>query len=91
MAIVRREAFSNDQWPLVGAALLTVKRPEAGYFARDPSQIVRSPGCRREGLSIQKSLELMPSEAFDYLWLINMPPLPAQWTSGWHPFLPSRC
>lgn len=90
MAIVRREAFSNDQWPLVGAALLTVKRPEAGYFARDPSQIVRSPGCRREGLSIQKSLELMPSEAFDYLWLINMPPLPAQWTSGWHPVISNR-
>ena len=83
MAIVRREAFSNDQWPLVGAALLTLRQTDLGYFGRDPSQIVRNPGCRREGLSVQKSLELMPENKFDYLWLINMPSYPPQWTSGW--------
>ena len=85
MAIVRREAFSNDQWPLAGAALLTLHRPEAGYFGRDPSQIVRNPGCRREGLSVERSLALMPKDQFDYLWLINMPRIPAEWTSGWQP------
>jgi hypothetical protein len=90
MAIVRREAFSNDQWPLAGAALLTVNRPAAGYFGRDPSQIVRSAGCRREGLSVERSLALMPRDQFDYLWLINMPRLPADWTAGWEPVFANR-
>lgn len=85
MAIVRREAFSNDQWPLAGAALLTINRPEAGYFGRDPSQIVRRRGCRSEGLPVQMSLERVPRHAYDYLWLINMPPLPSEWTDGWQP------
>jgi hypothetical protein len=90
MAIVRREAFSNDQWPLTGAALLTIHRPEAGFFGHDPSQIVRDSGCRIEGLSVEKSLKLMPREQFDYLWLINMPALPAQWIEGWTPVFANR-
>jgi len=90
MAIVRREAFSNDQWPLTGAALLTVHNRGAGFFGRDPSQIVRNPGCRREGLSIERSLKLMPKDQFDYLWLINMPLLPPEWTAGWQPVFANR-
>ena len=67
------------------AALLTLRQTELGYFGRDPSQIVRNPGCRREGLSLELSLRLMPKDKFDYLWLINTPPIPDEWTEGWEP------
>ena len=45
MVIVRRQGFSNDQWTIEGANLLTLKYREAGIFAADPSQIVRPVGC----------------------------------------------
>ena len=41
MAIVRREAFSNDQWLVGGTNLLSVKLRGAGPFIGDPSQAVR--------------------------------------------------
>ena len=85
MAIVRREAFSNDQWPLLGSSLLTVNLPAVGGFAKDPSQIVRHPGCRREGLAIEAALRLVPRQEFDYLWLLDMPPIPGAWVAGWEP------
>ena len=85
LAIVRREAFSNDQWPLAGASLLQIHYPEAGWFAHDPSQIVRSAGCRAEGLPVEYALRRIPRAAFEYLWLLNVPPLPATALQGWTP------
>ena len=85
MVIVRRDGFSNDQWPLAGSSLLTVHYPEAGVFAMDPSQIVRFPGCRREGRPIGAALQQLPRNAFDYLWLLDMPPIPRAWVAGWQP------
>ena len=41
MVIVRREGFSNDQWLLEGVNLLDLKYRAAGYYAADPSQLVR--------------------------------------------------
>ena len=46
MVIVRREGFSNDQWLLEGVNLLDLKYRAAGYFAADPSQLVRPNRCR---------------------------------------------
>ena len=85
MVIIRRDGFANDQWPLVGSSLLSVHYPAAGRFAMDPSQIVRGPGCRREGRPVAEALRLLPPGAFDYLWLIDMPPLPGPWLGGWRP------
>ena len=45
MAIVRREAFTNDQWVLPGAQLLSIRYLEAYPFAFDPSQIIRPSFC----------------------------------------------
>ena len=55
MAIVRREGFSNDQWVIEGVNLLDLKYRAAGYFAADPSQMVRPerlPRSRCTGRSI---------------------------------------
>ena len=85
IATVRKEAYTNDHWPMVGATLMTVRYPEAGWFQRDPSQIVRDPGCRHEGWAVRTALNNLPHGAFDYLWLVDMRPIPREWVDGWEP------
>ena len=87
IATVRREAYTNDHWPMAGSTLLTVRYPAAGWYQRDPSQIVRDPGCRHEGWAVRAALNNLPREAFDYLWLIDMRPIPRKWVAGWRPVL----
>ena len=75
MVVVRREGFSNDQWLMDGFNLLDLKYRAAGYFAADPSQLVRPQGCRdRLHRTIDELLALLPRRDFDYLWLIDVPP-----------------
>jgi hypothetical protein len=75
MVIVRRDGFSNDQWLLEGVNLLDLKYNSAGYFAADPSQLVRPDGCRdRLHRTISESLGALPRHDFDYIWLIDVPP-----------------
>jgi hypothetical protein len=85
IATVRRDAYTNDHWPMAGSSLLTVHYPDAGFYQRDPSQIVRDPGCRHEGWSVKAALRHLPREAFDYLWLLDMRPIPREWVDGWEP------
>lgn len=75
MAIVRRHAFSNDQWTMEGAQLLDVHYREGWPFVADPSQIVTHRRCRYEQWwTIDRALEAFPRDAFDYVWLIQPPP-----------------
>ena len=85
IATVRKEAYTNDHWPMAGSTLMTVRYPQAGWFQRDPSQIVRDPGCRHEGWAVRAALANLPRGAFDYLWLIDMRPIPREWVSDWRP------
>jgi hypothetical protein len=82
MVIVRRNGFSNDQWLLEGINLLDLKYRAAGYFAADPSQLVRPNQCR-DGLhrQINESLVALPRNDFDYVWLIDVPPYDASLVS----------
>lgn len=73
LALVRREAFSNDQWDLPGAQLLRVRYPAGGPFVRDPSQLVTPFACRPDYLSLDQALARLPRGAFDYVWLIDPP------------------
>jgi hypothetical protein len=75
IALVRRRAYTNDQWSMAGAQLLTTKYAPAQRFAHDPSQIVTLTQCPREyWRPIDRSLALFPRAAFDYVWLISPPP-----------------
>jgi hypothetical protein len=85
IATVRRDAYTNDHWPMVGSALLRVHYPAAGIFQRDPTQIVRDPGCSKEGWRVQSALRYIPKDSFDYLWLIDMRAIPDDWLDGWTP------
>jgi hypothetical protein len=75
MATVRRRSFVNDQWVAPGAQLLRIRYHDAGrYFSHDPSQIVRRPDCRaRNEPILELALAYFPRDAFDYLWMIDMP------------------
>jgi hypothetical protein len=74
LAIVRREAFSNDQWALAGAQLLTIKKSDAPGFVEDPSQFVTDNACKRpDWRSLNRALAEVPRGSFDYIWLLNPP------------------
>ncbi len=75
MVIARRNGFSNDQWLLEGVNLLDLKYRAAGYFAADPSQLVRPNHCIDPlHRMIDSSLAALPRNDFDYVWLIDVPP-----------------
>lgn len=75
LALVRRDAFSNDQWSMSGAQLLTSRFPgERSWFSRDPSQQVLARPCRGEQwLTLDQSLALFPRDKFTHVWLIAPP------------------
>ena len=74
MVIVRRDGFSNDQWLLEGVNLLDLKYRAAGYYAADPSQLVRPNNCRDPlHRTIDVSLATLPRSDFDFVWLIDAP------------------
>ncbi|TZG24928.1 hypothetical protein [Sphingomonas montanisoli] len=83
MAIARRDSFANGQWPMPGGRLLSITYAPARNFALDPSQELRPARCRQPGsYSMAQATAQLPRAAFDYMWLIDVPP--AQWpTEPW--------
>jgi hypothetical protein len=78
LALVRRGAFTNDQWTMAGAQLLDVRYRDAWPFMRDPSQVVTPLPCRREvWLSMNEAMAHFPRDAFDFVWTIDPPPFDA--------------
>lgn len=71
LAIVRRDAFTNDQWTVDSAQALTVIKPGVGAFARDPSQLVYPKGCRGEGSDLNRAIATFNRAAFDHVWVLN--------------------
>lgn len=85
LAVVRREAFSNDQWTMAGAQLLRA-RLDAPGFTSDPSQQVVPSGCRHpEWRTLDDALRLVPRRAFDHIWLIDPPAYDKRLTAGLTP------
>ena len=80
VALVRRDAFSNDQWSMSGAQLLTSRYPARNdWFSLDPSQQVLARPCRGERwLTLDQSLAMFPRDKFTHVWLINPPIRPDQ-------------
>ena len=86
MAIVRRHAFSNDQWVTAGANLLELRYREAGRFSADPSQIVGQSDCDpRIKWTIDTALKALPRDRFDYLWLVDPPKFDPRLLEGMKP------
>ena len=66
--------------------LLDLRYRAAGYFAADPSQLVRPKGCRdRLHRTVDESLSALPRKDFDFVWLIDVPPYDPASTGGMMP------
>jgi hypothetical protein len=75
LAMTRRDAFTNDQWAMPGAQLISVTYRAGTPFVEDPSQIMRPwPRCRgyRE-TTLPETMANLPWRAFDYVWFIDLP------------------
>lgn len=86
VAIIRRHAFSNEQWALSGAQLLhsdyPASGPGKGRYA-DPSHLVQGPQCHTEGWqTLDSALAHLPRDQFDYVWLIEPPAYDPRSLSG---------
>ena len=84
LALARRRVFSDEQWRNVGAPLMTINYPAARPFEADPSQLMRCPDHR----TLARVISSIPRDAFDYLWLIDLPFMPPPTITGmtsiWH-------
>jgi hypothetical protein len=83
IALERKMAYTNDQWSMAGAQLLTTRYLPAGRFSHDPSQIVTSVQCPREWWRpISRAMARFPRNAFDYVWLIRPPAYDPKFNAG---------
>jgi hypothetical protein len=86
MMLVRRMAYTNDQWSMAGAQQLTVRFRAARGFAHDPSEVVTDRWCRGQfWRPLTYSLAAFPRDAFDYVWLLNPPPYDPSLVKGLTP------
>ena len=74
MAIVRRDAFVNDQFDMPGAQLVAVGPQIPANFAYHSSEQVRLPGCDRPEPLLADRIAAIPRGAFNQLWLIGVGP-----------------
>jgi hypothetical protein len=86
LSIVRRDAFTNDQWTVDGAQLLEVIKPGVGRYGNDPSQLVYPKGCRGEGSDLAQAVAEFNRAAFDHVWVLggraSAPDLRPIWSNG---------
>ncbi len=84
MIMVRRRGFSNDQWQVPGANLMTIVKSDAAFFNQDASQLVVPHRCQpaREWMGLDEALTRLPRPAFDYLWLVDIPQHNPKLTQG---------
>lgn len=83
IALERRMAYTDDQWSMAGAQLLTARYTAAGGYAHDPTQIVTEVKCAREWWRpVNYALARFPRDAFDYVWLIRPPAYNPRYTAG---------
>ena len=85
MVIVRRQGFSNDQWVIEGSNLLSLAYRRAGAFSADPSQMVAADDCPTNDPRISETIDKVPRDRFDYLWLIDPPRFDTAATEGMQP------
>ena len=71
LAIVRRNAFTNDQWTVDSAQGLEVIKPGVGRYGNDPSQLVYPKQCRGEGSDLDVAVAEFNRAAFDHVWVLG--------------------
>lgn len=79
LAIVRRYAFSNDQWVVPGANGLRPILAGAEPFNADPSEVIKPDGCDIPYLrTFDEAVAALPTGVFTHIWLIDIDARPQQ-------------
>ncbi len=73
MALVRRGAFANDQWDVVGSQLVRVRLLGGTKWTNDPSQLVTPVRCRPDWRPMAEAVATFPRDQFDWLWIVSKP------------------
>lgn len=82
LALVRNNAYANDQWAADGAQLLRSKINAPGYEI-DGSQFLPSRLCGQSADVAAKAIfDNIPRDKFDYVWLIDIPAYNSKLLSG---------
>ena len=84
LGIVRRDAYSNDQWNMAGAQLMRAHISQRRWFDSDPSQIVTAAPCRGEWWKSDPTGASPISRAIPLIMcgLLDPPPFDPYWTRG---------
>jgi hypothetical protein len=86
LAIVRRDAFTNGQWDVPGAQLLTPLGAYGTRYNADPSQLVRRPDCPADlRPELARKIAAFPRDRFDYVWTIGFDPVTLPRVAGLTP------
>ena len=75
LALVRRDAFTNGQWDVPGAQLLTPLAAKGTWFNSDPSQLVRSRDCPADlRAALAWRIAAFPRDRYDQVWVMGFAP-----------------
>ena len=73
MAIVRRDAFVNDQWTIEGSQLLSVRQPLVAPFDKDPSEYVYGAPCAKGAFpTFDEAIARFDRRGFDDVWTVGL-------------------
>jgi hypothetical protein len=70
-AVIKRDAFVNEQWAIPGQHVLTIRHRSAMPFLADPSQLVYPVGCKDQGRDLPHAIATFPREGFSHVWIIG--------------------
>lgn len=85
IAIVRRDAFTNTQWNVPGAQLLSPLAGAGTSFNADPSQFVTDRTCPEDlRPRLYERVAEIPRDRFDYVWVIDFDPATLSMPSDLH-------
>ncbi|MFD1788114.1 hypothetical protein ACFSC3_11075 [Sphingomonas floccifaciens] len=74
IAVIRRNAFVNDQFEAGSLQLLRVRYASAGTFRHSPSEVVSTERCVGDYPPLfADRLDALPRDAFDFVWLLDVP------------------
>lgn len=88
MAVVRKNAYIGSLWAVPGLHLLRIRYPLAKEFQTNGSGFVHLEECPVQWVrTLDKATRELPSDAFDFVWLIDVPrqqhPSMPRWRPIW--------
>lgn len=86
LAVVRKNAYIGTLWAVPGVHLLRIRAPIAKAFQTELSGFVHLQECPGSVVrSLETVLRELPSEEFEYIWMLDVPPQLQPVVKNWKP------